>query len=93
MQKTTYKITLNQAEIIALKALKFLASQEKYLLSFLNSTGLSPKDLLEHASNPEILGSILEFLLQNEEKLIDFCKLEDINPSDIASLQEVLVKK
>ncbi|MCF8474569.1 MAG: DUF3572 domain-containing protein [Emcibacter sp.] len=79
-----------QAEIIGLRALSYIAQNEEILVAYLKLTGITPHELKESASEPVILGSILDYFLQNEKRLIAFC--DDINmmPNQIIHARRLL---
>lgn len=72
-----------QAQIIALKALGFLAGDEDRLSYFLLTTGMDLNDLKHNASEPLMLAGLLDHLLQNESLLLDFAASADISPETI----------
>jgi len=69
-----------QAEILALKALAWLASHDDHLQSFCDLSGLSGADLIEQAGNPETLAGVMDFILSDEPVLLDFCEDRNISP-------------
>lgn len=77
----------DRAEIIAINCLSFIAAEEKYLAEYLNLSGIDLKQLKENTSNPDmmpnILASVLDFLLQNENYLVEFSRSYQLNPADI----------
>ena len=68
------RITPERAEILALEALAWLAGRPDDIGRFLNVSGLDAADLRRAAGNPDLLGSLLDFLLANEPLLLDFCR-------------------
>lgn len=62
-----------QAEILALQALDWLAAEEDLLMVFLGATGSSLEDLRERAGESEFLGSVLEFLMNDDAWVMRFC--------------------
>ena len=80
MDKTHRNI--EYAETIALKALEFLLDKEELKTEFLSISGLSAKDITSEFKNPEFLGGVLDFLLQNELALIAFCDKIGIKPEE-----------
>lgn len=62
------------AETLALQALAWLAANEDLLATFMGSTGLSAEDLHSRATEPEFLGSVLDFLLMDDAWIIAFCE-------------------
>ena len=70
----TDHITPERAEILALEALGWIAGRPEAIDRLLAVSGLSVQDLRQAAGNPDLLGSILDFLLANEPFLLDFCQ-------------------
>lgn len=64
-------MTEDMAETLALRALGWLAASDELLPVFLGSTGSSEQDLRERAADPEFLGSVLDFLLMDDDWVID----------------------
>ena len=61
------------AEVTALQALGWVASDPDRLGAFLNMTGASSGDLAQSAAEPAFLGSVLDFLLSEDALVIGFC--------------------
>lgn len=61
------------AETLALQALAWLAGHEELLPVFMGSTGLSSDELRNRATEPEFLGSVLDFLLMDDAWIVAFC--------------------
>ncbi|QCO56610.1 DUF3572 family protein [Pseudorhodobacter turbinis] len=66
------------AEMIALKALGWLAADEDLFGTFLGATGASVDDLSKSAQQAEFLGSILDFLLMDDAWVMGFCEAESL---------------
>lgn len=62
------------AETFALKALAWIAGRDELSGAFLGASGLSADELASRAGDPEFLGFVLDFLLGDEEALLDFCE-------------------
>lgn len=77
----------DRAEIIAINALSFIASDEKHLSGYLKLTGISLESVKSNLENKNkigtILGSILDYMMQNEKCLIDFAEEYEIKPADV----------
>lgn len=73
-------MTSEQAEILALKILTWLADDEAAMNRFTALAGITPADILDQAGNPELLGGMLDFFLSDEAMLIKFCEEQNINP-------------
>ena len=69
-----------QAEIIAIQALAHIAGDDELLFAFFDITGLSPDDLRARATEPEILGGVLDFLMMDEDRLLAFCDAAELRP-------------
>ncbi|MBB5515543.1 hypothetical protein FHS89_001555 [Rubricella aquisinus] len=63
----------SSAETLAITALSWMAADEDRLMPFMAQTGVGIDDLRNAMEQPEILGFILDFLLQDEAALIAFC--------------------
>ena len=66
-------MTTDQAATIALKGLAFLVNSGPDLDKFLELSGADRASLRALADEPEFLVSLLDFLLANEQLLVDFC--------------------
>lgn len=71
-------ISAEKAETLALKALAWLIPNEDLLPVFLGATGASEQDLRTRATEPEFLGSVLDFLLMDDAWVIAFCDSHSI---------------
>jgi len=60
----------DRAMIIALGALNWLIANDDLRDVFLGSSGLSPDDLKSSAGEPELLGSVLDFILMDDKWVI-----------------------
>jgi hypothetical protein len=84
------KITTDEAELISLKALGFLAQDDHRLARFLDLTGLAPESLTGRAHDPDFLAEILNYLLTDETLLLVFCSNEGVNPAKVAPAKRIL---
>ena len=83
------RLSLEEAEIIALKALAFLANDTERLSRFLALSGISPGDV-RAAADRQFLAGILSHLLQDESLLLTFTADEDLDPRLPALAAEIL---
>jgi len=67
------------AEIVALQALAYVAGREKTLERLMFETGIDPRHLASAMDSGEMLAGILDFLLAHEDILIEFCDHENID--------------
>lgn len=61
------------AEVVALGVLGWLATQEDLLSTFQGATGLGVSDLKTRASDPELLGAVLDFVLMDDAWVVSYC--------------------
>lgn len=66
-------MTRESAELLALKALGWIASDEARAGAFLGAAGCAAEDLRLRAQDPEFLGFVMDFLLGDEPALLEFC--------------------
>ena len=69
-----------QAELLGIRALGWIAGQPERAGAFLATAGASADEMRERASDPEFLGFVLDFLLGDEEALLEFCQDENLPP-------------
>ena len=65
-----------QAEVVALRALGWIAGQEDLLGLFMGASGARPEDMRDRAQDPAFLGAVLDFLLTEDRLVIAFCDAE-----------------
>ena len=69
-----------QAEVIGLQALGWIAGQEDLAGRFLAAAGASADELRARAGDAEFLGFVLDFLLADEAALLAFCEEAGLKP-------------
>ncbi len=69
------------AEILALRVLEWVAGQEDIINAFLGGSGLSPSDLARIAEDPVLMAAVLDFLLEDEARLLAFCADTGVAPT------------
>jgi hypothetical protein len=84
------KLSIEEAEIIALNALSFLASDAARLDRFLRLSGVSATDIRAASADREFLAGILNHLLQDESLLLTFAAEADLDPRLPALAAEIL---
>jgi len=62
-----------QAEVIALQGLAWLAGNEDLCPTFLGASGGSVDDLRDRATDPAFLGAVLEFITMDDAWVMAFC--------------------
>lgn len=73
----------DRAEEIAIYGLAFLAEDALRLGRFLALTGAGPQTLARAKEEPEVLASVLEYLLGDEELLVQFAGEAEVDPETI----------
>lgn len=72
--------TRENAEILALEGLGWLAGEEEGLRRFLDQSGIDAGALRAAAGRPETGMAVLDFLLANEDLLLAFCESAGLEP-------------
>ena len=68
------------AETIALEVLQFIVADESEMSALTAQTGMEPDDLRVGASDPNVLGALLDFLLSDERRTVAFCEAFSMEP-------------
>lgn len=79
-----------EAEIVAINALGFLAADAERLQRFMDLSGLDVAAIRAGAANPAFLGGILDHLLGDESLLLVFAEDQHLRPERIAQLRRKL---
>ena len=80
----------HEAEVLALKALTWLAQSPEDLDQFVALTGVTLSDLRTRAGDPEILAAVLDFLLTDDARLTGFCDFEATDPRTLQAARRAL---
>lgn len=78
------------AEILAINVLGFLAADGERLLRFMDLSGLDVAAIRAGADKPAFLGGILDHLLADESLLLIFAEEHHVRPERIAELRRKL---
>ncbi len=70
--------TRESAETIALRCLGWLLANEELVPVFMGATGAGEDDLRRGASDPAFLAGVLDFVMMNDQWVIDFCAAEQL---------------
>ena len=73
-------MTGEAAEMMAIRALGWIAADDELAGAFLGASGAAADDLRERAADPEFLGFVLDFLLADEAALLAFCEAPGTAP-------------
>jgi hypothetical protein len=83
-------MTPENAEILALEGLGWLAGEDEAIQRFLDVSGIDGADLRAAAGSPGTAVAVLDFLLGNEELLVRFCDHAGIKARDVHMARHVL---
>ena len=72
--------TPENAEILALEGLGWLAGEENEIQRFMDQAGIDAATLRDAAGSPGMGLAVLDFLLGNEDLLLRFCESAGIAP-------------
>lgn len=78
------------AEIVAIQALSFLASDPERLGAFLTETGIGPQTLRSSAADPKFLAGVLDFIMRDDATVKAFADTTKLTPNAVANAREVL---
>ncbi|MBX9635549.1 MAG: DUF3572 domain-containing protein [Magnetospirillum sp.] len=79
-QSAPAKLTTEDAQAVALKALAFLAGDEALLSGFVSATGCGLDEIRGSVGDDGFLAAVLDFLLGDEPALIAFAEAENLPP-------------
>jgi hypothetical protein len=84
------RMSPDQAQTLALKALAFLANSEGALQRLMDQSGLNVDTLKGRAADTDLQVSVLDFLLSDEELLTGFCDEDSADPRAVHMARHVL---
>lgn len=84
------RLNRDEAELIALAGLAFIAKDPSRLDAFISLTGFNLKTLKQTANTPETLVAVLAFLREDESMLLSFSSDHHLAPELIEPAHEVL---
>ncbi len=73
-------VSHEEAEILAVRALGFLAQHRERMDGFIRMTGVAVDDLKDHVSDPGYLGAVLDYVLADERCLLEFIERIGVAP-------------
>ena len=80
----------SEAEILALHVVAFITQRDNVLQQLIVQTGMTPSTLRERTHDPEFLAGVVDFLLSNEQLLLEFCKFEKLAPTRLLRIRQKL---
>ena len=78
------------AEIVAVQALSFIASEPERLGLFLAESGIGPETLRNAAADPRFLASVLDFIMRDDATVKAFASVSQLHPTNIAAAHQAL---
>lgn len=78
------------AQTIALQALGWIAASDELFPAFLAATGASLGELRTRAADPLFLAAVLDFLLQEDPWVLDFCGQNSLLPASLQAARAAL---
>jgi Protein of unknown function (DUF3572) len=88
--KARQSVSPEFGQSLAASALAFLAADPERLSRFLDLTGLGPHNLRDAAQDPAFHGSVVEYMLADEELLLRFATESDLEPETVALAHQAL---
>lgn len=89
MKKSVHK-PREVAEIVAVQALSFIASEPERLGLFLAESGIGPETLRTAAADPRFLASVLDFIMRDDATVKAFADVSQLHPTNIAAAHQAL---
>ena len=78
------------AEIVAVQALSFIASDAGRLGAFLAESGIGPDTLRSAAGDPRFLAHVLDFVMRDDATVKAFAAASQLHPTNIAAAHQAL---
>jgi Protein of unknown function (DUF3572) len=82
----------NAAEMLAVEALTFLASDSERLGRFLALTGISPQEIRAVARDPGFLTAVLDHLMSDEKLLMTFSDQAGHQASEVPRARQAIAR-
>lgn len=80
----------DSAETLALQALAHLAGDDDLLAAFLAQTGAGMAELRRGAADPAFLGAVLDFILQEDGRVLGLAAAAGVAPERVAQARAAL---
>ncbi|TAK49201.1 MAG: DUF3572 family protein [Xanthobacteraceae bacterium] len=78
------------AEIVAIKALGFIAGEPARLGAFLAESGIGPETLRAAAGDPQFLIGVMDFVLRDDALVTAFAEIEELRPDQVRVVRDLL---
>ncbi len=83
-------LTKQEADMIGVAGLSWLAAEPERIGRFLAVTGLGPENVRAAARDPSFLPALLDYLLANEKDLVAFASEMNLDPNRVRAARDVL---
>lgn len=84
------QLTKEEAEIIAVAGLSYLAAEPERIGRFLAITGLGPENIRSASRDSSFFPALLDYLLANETELVAFSDEMNLDPARVRAAREQL---
>jgi hypothetical protein len=84
------KLTREDAETLAIRAVGFLAAREDLFLRFVTLTGMTVDQVRGQLAEPAVLGAVLDFVLADEALVLALVQELDVAPELPARARRLL---
>lgn len=71
------------ADAMALQGFGWLLQDPALREAFLQETGVSPADLPRLVTSRRFLAAVMDFLLADDRRVLDFCAVHDLKPDSV----------
>ena len=83
-------MTPEAAQVVAIQALGWLMGNNELLPVFMGSTGISAEDLKASLEDTSLLVSLMDFILMEDQWVLDFCDVSGFDPHKLQSVRHAL---
>jgi len=80
----------DQAAVTGLQALSYIAEDSDLFGMFLDQAGTNAADIKAQASDPGFLGFVLDFLMQDDARVVGFASSAGMAPEAVAFARRAL---
>ena len=83
-------MTPEAAQVVAIQALAWLVGNDELLPVFMGSTGISAEDLKARVEDTSLLVSVMDFILMEDQRVLDFCEVAGFDPHKLQYVRYTL---
>lgn len=78
------------AQTLALTALTWVLGQDALVGAFLGASGAAPQDLAQLAQTPLFQGAVLDFLMEDDARIMAFCDAHNLPYTSVQTARTAL---